>query len=256
VHGFGLKTDGQEPIGGVVFDEKGDFYGTTLLGGAYGGGAVYQVKASGIEHVIYSFTGGNDAVNVASPLIRDYHGDLYGTSSFGGTNGVGVIYEVSHNRSGWTEKVLYNFQGLDDGQNPVGGLILDRAGNLYGGTFDGGVNGGGTVYELSPSGEGWTFTVLQSFTGGYGGVYNQLTFDAKGNLYGILNGESANGLGSVFKLTPGKDGWTYTDVYDFVGGDLGGGPYCKLAIDGKGNIFGTAVLGGTSGEGVVFEITP
>jgi len=92
-----------------------------------------------------------------------------------------VVYKLSPSGSGWTETILYNFQGLNDGQNPVGGLIFDQAGNLYGTTFDGGINGGGTVYELSPSGGGWTFATIYSFTGGYGGPYNKLTL-AKGIL--------------------------------------------------------------------------
>ena len=256
VHGFGLKTDGQEPIGGVVFDKAGNFYGTTLLGGTSGNGTVFQIKPSGIEHVLYSFTVGIDAVNPAAAVTVDDHGNLYGTTSFGGVNGVGAVYKLTHTRSGWTESVLYSFQGLNDGQNPVGGLILDKAGNLYGGTFDGGANGGGTVYELSPSAGGWNLTVLYSFTGGYGGLYNKLTFDTKGNLYGILNGESANGLGSVFKLTRHDGGWTYTDLHDFAGGSDGGLPYCQLAVDAQGNIFGTAFVGGSNNQGIVFEITP
>ncbi len=256
VHGFGHGTDGQEPIGGVVFDQAGNLFGTTLLGGVYGNGTVYQIKPSGIEHVIYSFTGGVDAVNPAAAVTADDHGNLYGTTSFGGANGVGAIYKLAHTQSGWVEAVLYSFQGLNDGQNPVGGLILDKDGNLYGGTFDGGINGGGTVYELSPSSAGWNFTVLYSFTGGYGGLYNKLTFDKKGNLYGVLNGESAYGLGSVFKLTPGPGGWSYTDLHDFAGGSDGGQPYCQLAVDDKGNVFGTAIIGGSDNQGLVFEITP
>jgi len=256
VHSFGQGTDGAEPAGGVVFDKAGNFYGTTLLGGTNGNGTVFEVSSSGVESVLYRFTGGKDAVNPAAGVTLDNKGNLYGTTSFGGANGVGAVYEVSPSGSGWTESVLYSFQGLNDGQNPVGGVILDKAGNIYGGTFDGGANGGGTVYELSPSGEGWTLIVLYSFTGGYGGPYNKLTFDAKGNLCGATNGEGANGFGLVFKLTPKKGAWKFTDLYDFVGGSKGGAPYGSLAVDAHGNIFGTAVIGGRDNQGVVFEITP
>ncbi len=256
LHSFGHGTDGEEPVGGVVVDTEGNVYGTTLLGGTYGNGTVYEIKPSGVESVIYSFVGGSDAVNPAAAVTLDSQGNIYGTAPAGGAYGNGAVYKLTRSGSTWTESVLYSFQGTTDGANPVGGIILDKAGNVYGGTFDGGVNGGGTVYELSPSGESWTFTVLYSFPGGYGGPYNKLTFDAKGNLYGILNGESAHGFGSVFKLSPGKDGWTYSDVYDFTGGSDGGFPYCKLAIDAQGDIFGTAVIGGTDNQGVVFEITP
>jgi uncharacterized repeat protein (TIGR03803 family) len=255
VHSFGHGTDGNEPIGGVVFDKNGNLYGTTLLGGVSGNGTVYEVTNSGVERVIYSFTGGSDAVSPASAVTLDAEGNVFGTTSFGGANGVGAIYELSHSSSGWTEKVLYSFQGLNDGQNPLGGVILDKAGNIYGGTFDGGANGGGTVYELSPSGAGWTLSVLYSFVGGYGGPYNKLTFDSQGNLYGATNGEGANGFGLVFKLTPNNGGWTFADLYDFLGGSDGGYPYGSLAVDDKGNIFGTADIGGSTNQGVVFEIT-
>jgi uncharacterized repeat protein (TIGR03803 family) len=108
---------------------------------------------------------------------------------------------------------------------------------------------------LSHSGGNWTLNVLYSFSGGYGGVYNKLTFDAKGRLYGATNGDGANGMGSVFKLTPNKGGWKFTDIYDFVGGNEGSSPYGSVALDAHGNIFGTAVLGGSDNQGVVFEIT-
>jgi uncharacterized repeat protein (TIGR03803 family) len=134
-------------------------------------------------------------------------------------------------------------------------LVLDKAGNLYGGTFDGGVNGGGVVYKLSPSGKGWKFSTLYSLTGGYGGPYNKLTL-ANGNIYGFTEAEGANGLGMVFKLSPGKGGWTFTDLYDFVGGSEGAQPYGSVAVDKDGNVFGTTNTGGSQNQGLVFEITP
>ena len=258
VHKFGVGTDGAQPIGGVVLDPAGNFYGTTSLGGAYGDGTIFEEKRSGrgwTESVIYNFTGGNDGTNPPAGVTLDAHGNLFGTTSLGGIYGGGVVYELSHSSTGWTQTVLYTFQGQSDGQNPVGGVVLDEAGNLYGTTFDGGINGGGTVYELSPSGGGWTFTVLYSFAGGYGGPYNKLTL-ANGSIYGFTNAEGANGLGSIFKLTPANGGWTFTDLHDFLGGSDGALPYGSVAVDSDGNVFGTAVTGGSKNQGVVFEITP
>jgi uncharacterized repeat protein (TIGR03803 family) len=259
VHSFGMGSDGAEPIGGLAFDTVGNFYGTTLLGGDTGNGTVFEgkrTKQGWNVRVIYSFTGGSDAVNPVLGVSVDAQGNLYGTAPVAGTNGLGAIYKLSRSGSSWTETVLYNFQGLDDGQNPVGGVILDKAGNLYGTTFDGGVNGGGTVYQLSPSNGGWNFTVLYSFTGGYGGPYNKLTLDAQGNLYGVTNSDGANGMGAVFKLVPGDSGWTLTDLHDFAGGNDGILPYGSVAVDAKGNVFGTAAAGGSDNQGLVFEITP
>ncbi|MGO8793239.1 MAG: choice-of-anchor tandem repeat GloVer-containing protein [Candidatus Sulfotelmatobacter sp.] len=256
MHSFGLGTDGNEPIGGVVFDQAGNFYGTTLLGGAYGNGTVYEVTPSGVERVLYSFTGRQGAVNPAAAVALDADGNIYGTTSFGGAYGVGAIYELSPSGSTYSEKVLYSFEGRKDGQNPLGGLILDTAGNLYGGTFDGGIKGGGIVYELSHSGGSWSFTPLYSFSGGYGGPYNKLTFDAKGNLYGTTMGEGANGFGQVFRLTPDNGAWEFTDLYDFSDGSDGGDPYGSVAVDSQGNIFGTTNIGGSANRGVMFEIKP
>ena len=259
LHSFGTGTDGAQPIGGLVLDSALNFYGTTSLGGAFGNGTVFGAKRSGThwtEQVLYSFGGGTDAINPVAGVTLDPHGNLYGTTPSGGDFGGGAVFKLTRSGASWTETILYSFQGLDDGQNPVGGVVLDKAGNLYGTTFDGGINGGGTVYQLTPSGGGWTFTVLYSFTGGYGGPYNKLTLDDQGNIYGITNGDGANGLGSVFKLTPNNGDWIFTDLYDFVGGNDGASPYGAVAVDASGNVFGTAVVGGTNNQGVVFEITP
>jgi uncharacterized repeat protein (TIGR03803 family) len=259
IHQFGIGKDGAQPIGGVVLDPEGNFYGTTSLGGAFGNGTVFKETRSGhrwTESIIYNFTAENDPINPAAGVTLDPQGNLYGTASLGGTFGYGAVYQLSPSASGWTETVLYNFQNADDGANPVGGLVLDGAGNLYGSTFDGGVNGGGIVYEMSPSTEGWTFTILYSLTGGYSGPYNKLTLDGIGNIYGFTNGAGANGLGSVFKLVPANGGWTFTDLYDFVGGTTGGQPYGSVAVASDGKVFGTAVIGGSDNQGIVWEITP
>jgi uncharacterized repeat protein (TIGR03803 family) len=261
IHEFGSGQDGAQPIGGATIDTAGNLFGTTSLGGAYGNGAIYGITPSGAESVIYSFTGGTDGTNPVAGVSTDTDGNLYGTTSFGGAFGAGAVYELSPSGPGWSEKVLYSFQGGSDGQNPVGGVIVNPAGDLYGTTFDGGINGGATVYQLSPFGGRWTFTTLYSFSGGYGGPYNKLTLDDTGNLYGTTNGDGANGRGSVFKLAPSHGSWNFTDLYDFSGGSLiggsdGGTPYGAVAVDSQGNIFGTAAIGGTKNQGVVFEITP
>ena len=258
IHSFGIGEDGAQPIGGLILDAADNLYGTTSLGGVYGNGTVYEEKRSGhgwTESVLYSFTGGNDGTNPPATVTLDAHGNLYGTTSLGGANSEGVVYELSRTGSGWKQTLLYTFQGLSDGQNPVGGVVVDGDGNLYGTTFDGGDNGGGTVYELSPSASGWTFTTLYSFTGIYGGPYNKLTL-AKGSIYGTTEADGANGFGSVFKLTPGTKGWTFTDLHDFTGGSDGAAIYGSVAVDSNGNVFGATNEGGSLNQGLIFEITP
>jgi uncharacterized repeat protein (TIGR03803 family) len=257
LHTFGRGGDGSQPVNGVVFDAAGNLYGTLNIGGAGDNGAVYEMTKSGQtwnESLLYSFSGGNDGGTPVASVTLDAAGNLYGITSFGGANNVGVVYKLTHSGSSWTETVLYTFQGSEDGQNPVAGVTLDQAGNLYGATFLGGANNGGTLYKLSPSGGGYTFTLLYSFAGG-GGPYNTLTL-ANGDLYGATNRDGTFSDGSVFKLTPNGNGWSFSDLYDFTGANDGGVPYGGVAVDAEGDVFGTTSLGGSSNDGVVWEVTP
>lgn len=258
VHQFGTGDDGYQPLGSVVFDAAGNLYGTTFLGGASGNGAVFEATRSGqnwTENVIYSFAGSSDGANPVAGLIFDSAGNLYGTTYSGGANGWGTVFELSPSGSGWTKTILYNFQNANDGRAPNGGVIFDQAGNLYGATSRGGTNSGGAVYQLSPSAGSWTPTILYSFSG-VAGPYNTLTFDTNGNLYGTTYRDGADLAGSVFKLSQSGGNWTFTDLYDFTGANDGGYPTSSVAVDANGNVYGTASSGGSSGQGVAFEITP
>jgi uncharacterized repeat protein (TIGR03803 family) len=189
-------------------------------------------------------------------VIFDRVGNLYGTTVAGGAYSGGLVFQLTPSGSGWTETILHNFQGPSDGTFPIGGLIFDQAGNLYGTTSGNG--GTGSVFELSPSQGGWTFTLLHDFTPirGLSGPYAGVTMDAAGNLYGDTLG-GAYGYGEIFKLTPeGNGSWTYTDLYDFFGAEDGSMPYGKVLVDNNGNLFGTASEGGAHGAGVIWEITP
>jgi uncharacterized repeat protein (TIGR03803 family) len=258
IHVFGNGQDGSQPMGGPVFDSAGNLYGTANLGGAHGNGAVYEATHSGQrwnETILYSFGSGTDAANPVAGVTMDALGNLYGTTPLGGANGDGAVYKLTHSGSGWTESVIYNFTGGNDGQNPVGGVIVDASGNLYGGTFLGGTNGGGTVYKLAPSGGGYALTTIYSFSG-FGGPYNKLAFDASGTLYGATESDGAYNAGTVFKLAPNGGSWTMTDLHDFTGGSDGGTPYGGVALDSLGDIFGTTSIGGSHNDGVVWQVTP
>jgi uncharacterized repeat protein (TIGR03803 family) len=166
------------------------------------------------------------------------------------------------------EKVLYGFTNGSDGGLPVGNLVFDKAGNLYGVTVQGGANGLGTVFKLTPANGVWTETVLHSFRGGSDGSSPKgtLIFDQAGNLYGATYGGGGNGCfagcGTVFKLTPvAHDKWTETVLYVFTGGADGASPQAGLVADTAGNLYGTTYQGGnascaTGGCGTVFELTP
>jgi len=177
--------------------------------------------------------------------------------------------------AGATDKqtILYSFNGKSSGNTPMGGLVADAAGNLYGTTAYGGANisqclwstkGCGTVFELSPnSSGGWTETVIYSFTGGNDGAFPEgnLIFDAKGNLYGVAARGGASYDGTVFELSPSSSGWTETTLHTFTGEPDGDGPLGGLGMDAGGNLFGTTLYGGvdacnTLACGTVFEVSP
>jgi uncharacterized repeat protein (TIGR03803 family) len=211
---------------------------------------VFKLTHSGgswTESVLYRFTGGNDGGNPYSGVIFDNAGDLYGTCYLGGGAGsLGTVYELTP--SGWTERTLTDFSGGSG--SPIGGLTFDAQSNLYGTGFV-----GGTVFELMPSGGNWIFSLIYSFDG-FDGPFGSPTVDATGSLYGANATGGAYDLGFVFKLTPSNGGWTFTDLYDFTGGNDGGFPVSNVILDGHGNLYGTTFLGGTGGGGVVWEITP
>ncbi|MGO9516897.1 MAG: choice-of-anchor tandem repeat GloVer-containing protein, partial [Candidatus Korobacteraceae bacterium] len=263
--------DGANPnVGNLIFDQAGNLYGTATFGGASGLGVVFELSPSNggwTETVLYSFAGGNDGNSPYSGLVFDKAGNLYGTTSYGGGpgcggTGCGTVYELTPSGSGWSERIIYSFQGTSDGAQADGGLIFDQSGNLYGGTYNGGSGGGGTIYELTPSNGGWNFNVLYSFLGTQWGLANRLTMDAAGNLYGTTQYGGANQDGNVFELSPSGSSWTYTDLHDFTYGSDGGVPVGTLVVDASGHLYGTAFGGGANpcsggyGCGVVFEITP
>jgi uncharacterized repeat protein (TIGR03803 family) len=167
----------------------------------------------------------NDTLNQPSAGVTlDKTGNIYATAE-GGT--WGGVFELTPSAGGWLYSELYTFHGGADGANPFAGLIFEEAGNLYGATTFKGSNGGGTVFELTPSNGGWTFSTLYSFAGvccDLVGPWANLVMDAGGSLYGTTNEGGAYGYGVVFKLTPGGGGWSYTSLRDFTGGDDGAFP--------------------------------
>ena len=258
LHTFTGGADGAEPLGGLIQDAAGNFYGTTEYGGAAGAGVVFKLDPNGNETVLYSFTGGADGAYPLAGVTMDSAGNLYGTTLDGGSAGIGVVFKLDPMGH---ETVLHSFAG-PDGQWPYSGVTFDSAGNLYGTTFWGGVPNGfprGVVYKLDPAGN---YTLLHSFefaTGAdpVGGV----TLDAAGNLYGTTwSGGPASGEypGAVFKIDTGEN---FSLLYSFTGFADGGGSRSNMVLDLAGNLYGTTQYGGQGpcpyfGCGVVFELNP
>jgi len=284
LHNFDSNgKDGSVPEASLIFDSAGNLYGTTSNGGTHGSGTVFEMmpKAGGgwTETVLHDFyNDGKDGSLPAAGLILDAAGNLYGTTELGGGIGstclCGTVFELSPKAGrGWTEKLLHSFsQNGKDGYEPLAGLILDATGNLYGTTSSGGVYGHGTVFEVSPAaGEKWTEKVVYSFCSQSGcgdgdEPIGGLIFDPAGNLYGttVTGGTGVcnnHGCGNVFELTPkAGGGWTETSLYSFCSQALcsdGEFPEAGLSLDASGNLYGTTVQGGgVSGWGTVFEISP
>ncbi len=259
----GPPSDGLGPgFGDLVWDQQGNMYGTTVAGGIANDGTVYRMTKSAnnwTEAPVYNFS----AADGASPwggVVVDSNGNLFGTTSTGGLYGWGTVFELTYMSGKWVETFHHDLQSASDGATPKTGLTIDSSGNLYGATTTGGSGGGGTVFELTRSGNTWVFNVLYSFSSSYTGPEAVLTLDAGDNLYGTTPYGGANGRGTVFKLTNTPNGWQFTSLHDFTGGDDGWMPISNVSIDTDGNLYGTAYTGGSNnclgGCGVVWMIKP
>jgi uncharacterized repeat protein (TIGR03803 family) len=225
------------------------------------------------EKVLYTFTGGPDGGNPMSDLVFDTAGNLYGTTSAGGSStlcgwGCGTAFELKRTQTGWEERVLHSFgNNQNDGQLPEAGMIFDSSGNLYGTTREGdGTSRYGTVFKLAPKGKGgWTESIIYSFPDVALPV-SDLIFDAQGNLYGTTpyNGSGGgDGYGTVFELIRHPDGsWTESTLYQFAGppGD-GANPSSGVVFDSAGNLYGLTLAGGSNhceyyGCGIAYKLTP
>ncbi len=273
LYSFGANSgDGSGPETPVM-DSAGNFYGATIGGGVLGCdengwsgcGTIFKVTSTGEEAVLYSFCSQTNCSDGAHPdgvLIMDSQGNLYGTTFYGGAFSGGTVFKLDPATG--VETVLYSFAGGSDGQGPLGGVLMDSTGNLFGTTLHGGSTGCnangyvgcGTVFELSTTGHE---TVLYSFcsqancTDG-SGPCARLIKDGKGNFYSTTYvGGTYNG-GTIFILN--KKTHEESVLYSFTGGADGANPHGSLVRNGVGELFGTTMYGGTYGAGTVFKLTP
>ncbi|HLY15840.1 MAG TPA: choice-of-anchor tandem repeat GloVer-containing protein [Bryobacteraceae bacterium] len=239
-------ADGSTPYAGVVRDSAGNLYGTTFLGGAAGGGVVYQLDTTGALTVLHSFTGGTDGYHPVAGVVRDPAGNLYGTTQAGGPWNQGIIYEIGQG------SIRYPFTGGADGGGPLSGVVLDSAGNLYGTTYGGGAAKLGVVFKLDTTSQE---TVQYPFPGADRGGEPKagVIRDSAGNIYGTTYSGGAANAGVVYKVdTAGQE----TVLYAFTGGADGSNPYAGVIRDSAGNLYGTTYYGGAAGAGVVYMLDP
>ncbi len=264
LYSFTGGADGANPYyADVIFDEAGNLYGTTVEGGANNLGVVFELTptSSGwTETVLCSFAGGTDGNNPYSGLVFDREGNLYGTTYGGGAYGAGTVFQLKHGSNGqWKENVIHTFD-LTTGNAPIGGLVFDCNGNLFGTTQGGGAYKAGVVFELHNSGKDtWTPKVIHNFTGGKDGgapYAERLIFDKEGRLYGTTLAGGVNNAGVVFRLFQSTTGWKEQVLYEFNLA-VESTPYSGVILDAKGNLYGTCANGNmTTTVGSVFKLTP
>jgi uncharacterized repeat protein (TIGR03803 family) len=286
LYAFTGGSDGALPYNGIIIGPDGGLYGSTYLHGGNGCGGngcgtVFSLRPRAtickallcpwIETGLYTFMGGSDGSEPAqgTNVIFDHAGNIYGTTESGGAYGQGTVYKLTHSGSGWTESVIHNFGAPGDGIEPLHGVVFDTRGNLYGTTSFGGTNNNGAVFQLVPSGSGWTENILVSFSlsGSAGGIpFAGLLIDQSGNLYGATSASDSDGTqptgygggGAVFELMPSGGSWILKVLYNFPvpGGGYHCGPYGNLVMDAVGKLYGTTYSDGAYGYGSVFKLTP
>ncbi len=280
LHSFTGGTDGAKPYAGLVMDQGGNLYGTASSASS-GYGNVYRLvskNSSWVVQTLYGFQGPAHNHDGAAPMARITlrNGIVYGTTQSGGlagcasNAGCGTIFKLRPPISicrtvfcAWTETMLYRFNGSADGGNPIGDLVFDQAGNLYGATSGGGSSSCnyqpsdacGVVYLLNSAG---SQSVLYSLPGGSGGSYPEagVSFDSSGNLLGTTSAAGTGSSGTIFRLMPSGGGWSPSSVYQFQAGSGGQTPWAGLVADASGNFYGATTTGGSNGAGTVYQLSP
>ena len=245
LHDF-TASDGAFLRGNLIRDKLGNFYGTALFGGVNGDGTVYKYGFDGSFTVLHAFNG-TDGEFPEHGVVRDSDGNLYGVTAFGGATDNGSVYKIA---ADGTFSTVYSFTGGADGGFLYGGLDVDKDGNLYGSTVDGGANASGTVFKLTPGG---TLTTLYNFTGGTdgGGPEGDMLLAGK-NLYSTATdgGDAGCLCGVIYQVSLSGNEKV---LHAFTGAD--GSGYSAGLVKNKGAFYGTTASGGTNSNGVVFSVT-
>lgn len=272
LHSFGdgsVKNDGAAPYAGLAHGTDGNFYGTTLFGGSATDGTVFKITPTGVVTILHSFGDGsikNDGIWPLAGLIEGTDGNLYGTTSQGGStlgsggydnDGYGTVFKIT--LSG-TVTILHSFGDgsvANDGENPRASLVQGIDGSYYGTTIDGGLAGNGALFKITPSG---SETILHSFSDGSvandGAVPYGLVRGTDGDFYGVTSSGGSVKHGTVYKVTASG---MITVLHSFGDGSVindGIRPKAGLILGTNGNFYGTTYGGGSAADGTVFKITP
>jgi uncharacterized repeat protein (TIGR03803 family) len=267
LYSFAGKADGANPEASLVADLEGNLYGTTNLGGRYDHGTVFELippivdgKAQSepwTKVVLHSFGKSDDGADPVAGVTFDAAGNLYGTTSDGGASGYGTVYQLKRSKSGWSERVLHEFDMHADGGVPYAGIVVEGE-TLFGAATDGGEggsSGGGTIFEMTLLDGEWNFSVLYHLPGwGISGSFRNLLV-ASGKIYATTHCDGANNSGTVYELSPSGDTWKSKSLYVFTGGGDGQYSFSNLVVY-EGSLYGTTKQGGDIDYGVVFKVTP
>jgi uncharacterized repeat protein (TIGR03803 family) len=245
LYSFTNAGDGANPVRGLILDSNGNLFGATSRGGAHGFGTIFELPSGSTTVTPLASFAAGQLVNLAGDLVADGSGNIFGTTVAGGTAGDGTIFEYAS--GGGTISTVASFNG-PNGIYPVGDLVIDPNGNIFGSAIGGGANGAGAVFELASGAS--TITLKASLAGthsqsGGGG----LVMDADGNLIGdAYDGGANNGI--LFEVASGSSVVTPLAAFN---GTNGSGPNTGPVVDGNGNVFGTTAVGGANNVGTVFE---
>jgi uncharacterized repeat protein (TIGR03803 family) len=264
LYSFGSSSsgDGYAPFSKLILDRSGNLFGTTFYGGSFHGGTVFRLDSNGVETVLYSFTGGSDGGSPYGGLTWDKNGNLYGVTAFGANfnsqcyHGCGTVFELSPDgKGGWTFLTLHSFDG-SDGCYSYTDLNIDSSGILWGTTTECGTDGYGVVFNLVPSGNGWTYHVIHNFNGvdGWSPTTGRLVFGERGQVFGAT-WFGGNYSGNAFSLAPtGNGAYKMVNLHNFGQGKDGSYPNCDLRFRKSGLLYGASSGGGANGDGTVFEL--
>lgn len=251
LYSFKGGLDGFNPYSSVVRAGT-NIFGTTFNGGAFGYGTIFKLTATGKETILHSFNSAFPTLDGSLPYagMTLYKGILYGTTTMGGAHNLGTVFSITKTGS---YALLYSFKGgTDDGQNPYAGIAFDSAGNLYGTTYDGGMDNAGTVFALTLGGiENVLHHFARNSADGINPYATLIRF--KGSFYGTTTqGGTTNG-GTVYRITPAG---AETVLHSFIGGADGFNPYSALLLGIDNAFYSTTNIGGTSSLGTVFKVIP